>query len=74
MTSSQIQLLRSIAAAIVDAVKAAGPLGAPGGVIYAAMSAQGCTLNQFTQIMAGMVRAGLLTRDGDLYHVAGGAA
>ncbi len=70
MTHEQITALRQIAAAIIEAVKAAGPLGAPGGVMYAALMAQGCTLHQFEQIMGGMVRAGKLTKRGDCYHLA----
>jgi hypothetical protein len=70
MTQAQIKLLRMIADAIIDSVKAAGPLGAPGGVIYAALMAQGCTLAQYEQLMAGLVQAGKLTRHGDLYRVA----
>ncbi len=70
MTNEQITALRQIAAAIIAAVRAAGPLGAPGGVMYAALMAQGCTLNQFEQIMGGMVRAGKLTKRGDCYHLA----
>ena len=67
MTNQQISLLRTIAKAILESVRAAGSLGAPGGVMYAAMMEQGCTLNQFEQIMSGMVKAGWLVRDGDLY-------
>jgi hypothetical protein len=53
-------------------VRAAGSLGAPGGVIYAALMGQGCTLSQFESLMAGLVRAGKLRRDGDLYFVTEG--
>jgi len=70
MTSSQIAAIRAIADAIVDAVKAAGPTGAPGGVLYAALMAQGCTYNQFTSLMSALVSAGKLTKDGHVYHVA----
>jgi hypothetical protein len=70
MTQEQIRLLRMVASAIIDSVRAAGPTGAPGGVIYAALMGQGCTLHQYQQIMGGLVRAGQLRQDGDLYHVA----
>jgi hypothetical protein len=44
MDARQIQALKAIANAITDSVKAAGPMGAPGGVLYAAlMSAQRST-------------------------------
>lgn len=71
MTPQQIALLRQIADAITDAVAAAGSFGAPSGTLYAALMAQGCTLNQYEQIMAGLVRAGRLTQSGHLYFVAG---
>ena len=67
--TEQIAALRAIADAIVEAVEAAGPMGAPGGVIYAALMASGCTLAQYESIMSAMVRAGILTRHGDLYRV-----
>jgi hypothetical protein len=70
MTPIQIQAIRMLADAIVDAVKAAGPMGAPGGVIYAALMAHGLTLSQYDQLMSGLVQVGKLTRHGDLYKVA----
>ena len=72
MTAAQVKALRAVADAITDTVREAGPFGAPGGVIYAALMAHGCTLHQFQQIMAGLVQAGRLTREGDLYRVAEG--
>ena len=70
MNKQQIALLRQIAQAILEAVKAADiNIGAPGGVLYAAMMINSCSLNQFEQIMDGMVRAGWLTKSGDCYHV-----
>jgi hypothetical protein len=74
MTNQQVQALRLVANAVIEAVKAGGTIGAPGGVMYAAMSAQGCTLDQFEQIMSGLCRAGILRRDGHCYHLADGCA
>ena len=71
-TTEQITALRAIADEIVEAVKAAGPMGAPGGVIYAGLMASGCTLAQYGSIMSAMVASGILTRHGDLYRVARG--
>lgn len=65
MTPAQLQALRTAARAIVEACDL--PHGAPGGVLYAALMAQGCSLNQFTQIMAGLTSAGMVTKDGDCY-------
>lgn len=69
MTVQQIEALRAIGRAILEAVRAAGNLGAPGGHLYAALMVSGCTLPQYEQIMGGMVRAGVLTRSGECYHV-----
>ena len=68
MTLEQTKALRNIAVLVTEAVKESGPLGAPGGHIYAALMTQGCTLHQYEQIMAGLVRAGYLRKDGDCYH------
>lgn len=73
MTQDQINALRRIADAIIQACQESGPLGAPGGHIYAALMVQGCTLHQYEQIMAGLVRAGMLSRSGDCYHATGKA-
>lgn len=69
MTTEQAQALRTIAGIIVDAVRAAGALGAPGGHIYAALMAHGCSLHQYQQIMSGLVRAGVLRQSGDCYFI-----
>jgi hypothetical protein len=71
MNESQKKALAMIVAAVVDAVKAAGPSGAPGGVLYAALMAQGCTMSQFESLMGALVRAGKLTQSGHLYFVGG---
>ena len=71
MTNEQITALRAIAKAITETVALAGPLGAPGGHLYAALMSAGCTLNQFEQIMSGLVNAGVLTKRGECYFVKG---
>ena len=71
-TSTQInQLLRHVAEAIIETVKETGSMGAPGGSLYAAMMTHGFSLSQFEQIMSGLVNAGMLTKRGQLYFVAG---
>ncbi len=50
MTIQQIKLLRLVADSIIAGVAAAGSLGCPGGTLYAALMAQGCTLQQFEGI------------------------
>lgn len=69
MTLQQYNLLRLVADAIIEAIAGAGPMGAHSGTIYGALSAEGCTLPQFQQIMAGLVAAGMVTCDGLLYQV-----
>ena len=61
MSPQQVAALRQVGAAIIHAAN-----GAPAGIMYAALMAQGCTLHQFEQITGGLVRAGMLTRDGDM--------
>lgn len=53
--------------AVIDAVKQAGPQGAPAGPMYAAMMTGGVTLEQFEKMMALIVTAGRLRKSGDLY-------
>ena len=71
MTNEQIAALKAVAKAITEAVAIAGPLGAPGGHLYAALMSAGCTLSQFEQIMSGLVNAGVLTKRGECYFVKG---
>ena len=67
MTVEQLRALKFIADSIIESVKVAGPLGAPGGHIYAALMGQGCTLHQYEQIMSGLVKAGKLRKSGECY-------
>lgn len=70
MNAQQARLLRAIADAILDAVKAGGPMGTPGGTLYAVLMAHGATLQQYEGIMAGLVQAGMLRKSGNLYFLA----
>ena len=67
MTLEQLKALKQIADGIIAACEAA-PMGAPGGTIYAALMAHGCTLHQYEQIMSGLCKAGKLRKVGELYH------
>ena len=69
MTLEQIQALRAIASMFIGAVKAAGPMGAPSGPMYAAVMDK-MSLHQYQQIMSGLCRAGKLRAEGDLYFAA----
>jgi hypothetical protein len=66
MTPSQAAALRAVARMFLDAVKEGGKVGAPGGVMYAAVMDK-LSLSQFQQIMDGLVAKGCLRRDGELY-------
>lgn len=66
-TPERIKALRMISDVIMSAVDAAGSLGCPAGVLYAALMAHGCTLAQFESIMGALVRGGSLRKSGNLY-------
>lgn len=66
-TATQLRTLAAVSNAVIDSVKAAGPAGAPAGVVFAALSTQGCTKSQFDALMSALVATGWLRRHGDLY-------
>lgn len=71
MTYEQkVALIRGLGDAVTDAVKAAGPAGAPGGTIYACLMGLGITLESYQTIMDTLVQVGRLTKRGELYYVA----
>ncbi len=63
----QAEAILMILDAIVDSIKAAGSHGAPGGILYSALMAQGCTLNQFHSLMGILINSGRVTMQGQLY-------
>lgn len=66
---AQLLAIKALCDSIVAAVDAGGDDGASGGILYAALMSQGCTLDQFSGIMAGMVGAGLLCKVGERYFL-----
>lgn len=73
LTITQLKALKAVADAIVDVVRQTqGTFGAPGGHLYAALMVHGITLHQYEQIMAGLVTAGKLRKQGDCYFVVEG--
>lgn len=66
-TCDPIQLLQRICLAILQGVAAAGPAGAPGGHLYAAMLAQGASKRQYDEFMGALVAEGSLRRVDDFY-------
>jgi hypothetical protein len=57
----------AIAKAIIETIQAGGPMGTPGGMLYAALMTYGCDLRQFEGIMSGLVSANLVEKRGNLY-------
>ena len=55
--------LNVAAAGIMQAIDAAGSLGAPGGILYAGLMSKGYTFNEYHQIMVGLASAGLIGQD-----------
>ena len=70
LSDQQREALRLVIDAILDAIRAAGPHGAPGGVLYAALMGQGCTLAQYDGLMRALIRNGQVRREGDMYFIA----
>jgi len=68
MTVQQMLALKQVADAIIESVKECGSSGAPAGPMYAALMSRGCTLEQFEQIMSGLVKAGKLRKSGNIYY------
>ena len=58
----------ALALTVIDVVKSAGSMGAPGGHIYNALSAHGVTFDQYNGLMAGLVQAGRIEKRGQCYH------
>ena len=68
MKRNKAKSLNVAAAGILQAVDAAGKLGAPGGALYAGLMAAGYTLAEFEQVMAALAGpAGLVLKRGQLY-------
>lgn len=68
MTPTQIRAVATISLGVIEAVEAAGGQGAPGGVLYAALQAQGASLSQFQSLMRTLTNPGYLMLDGDCYR------
>ena len=54
-----IEIVRSVA----DAIKDAGRI--PAGTLYAGLMAQGCTLGQYEQLEAMLIRSGVIRKSND---------
>lgn len=69
MTTDQLKAIRAVCEAITDAVAVAAPQGAPQGILYNALMAHGCSLNQFQSFLRGLVSAGKVRVDGLLVYL-----
>lgn len=69
MAPTQIRALTTASLGVLEAVEAGGEHGAPAGVLYAAMQAQGATFNQFLSLMTTLVRPGYLTMEDNCYRM-----
>ena len=65
----QKMVVRRIALAVLEAIDEAGPIGAPSGILYAALMGQGCTLQTFKQIMDPMEAIGYVELESDCYLI-----
>lgn len=74
MTTNQttVNPLALILDAIVESVAVAGSHGTPGGVLYSALMASGCTLTQFHQLMALLINSGRVMLRGECYFIKDG--
>lgn len=67
LTPAQIRAVATVSLGVIEAVEAGGQHGAPAGVLYAAMQAQGASFTQFQSVMGTLVRPGYLTLENDSY-------
>lgn len=63
------EIIETVKSAIVESVQAAGPLGCPGGPLYAALMSYGCTLETFERFMALLIKERKLEKRGQLYFI-----
>lgn len=61
--------LANITLAVLEAIQESAPVGAPGGIIYAALMQQGATLNQYNSLMGCLVRSGHITQEMDVFQI-----
>lgn len=56
-------------AAVVATVHEVEPHGAPGGILYMALSEHGVSYHDFTSMMATLVRTGVLAKRNECYFI-----
>ncbi len=65
-----IVALKKILESIVESIESAGPDGISEGMIYSALTTQGCTPSQWDAIRNALVATGRVRRDGSLLFAA----
>ena len=65
MTPKQATAVLALADVIEETARDSMPMGAPSGVVYAALMGVGVTLNLYQQILAIMVKQGRITVEHD---------
>ena len=65
-----IRAIRALSDIIEETARESMPMGAPSGIIYAALMSHGVSLEVYQQILAAMQAAGRITVAGDLIKVA----
>ena len=63
------QLIKLIVDLILDTARDAMPLGAPSGVVYAALSSYGLSLTVYNQILATMQQEGVIVVENNCIKV-----
>ncbi len=69
MTIDQIRAAQRIGLAVLESIQAAGELGAPSGVLYAALQQTGCSLSQFQSLMAPLEGRGFVTQENHCFTI-----
>ena len=68
LTPTHVHALATASLGVIEAVEAAGDHGAPAGIVFAAMQAQGASFNQFLSLMTTLIRPGYLTMEDNCYR------
>jgi hypothetical protein len=68
LSPHQLHALATASLGVIEAVEAGGDQGAPAGVVYAAMQAEGASFTQFLSLMGTLVRPGYLTLEDNCYR------
>jgi hypothetical protein len=68
LTPEQGRVFTELCNIIVETVKETGSVGAPSGIMYAAVMNVGMRLEQYELIMAALVKDGRLRKRGHVYY------